>query len=54
MYESVLDAKNAMTNSGVYEWFIDFNEDEMNEVYEYMWRYHMSPEEMADHYSLKD
>lgn len=47
-YQTINDAKTALTNSGVYEWF---DLDRLDEVAEYMYRNNATPEEAAKHFN---
>lgn len=45
-HETVQDAKTALQNSGVYEWF-DFETVSEKDVVEYMYRNNATPEDAA-------
>lgn len=49
-YNSVNDAKTALVNSGVIEWF-DFNQSD--NVVEWMYRNDATPEQAAKHFSVE-
>ena len=48
-YQTINDAKNALTNSGVYEWF---DLDMIDDVVEYMYRNNATPEDAAKHFNV--
>ena len=51
MYTTKTDARVALTNSGVYEWF-DFDAIDEEAVIEYMYREHATPEQAAEHFEV--
>ena len=48
-YQTITDAKNALANSGVYEWF---DIKQLDDVIEYMYRNNTTPEEAAQHFGV--
>lgn len=52
MYNSMSDAKVALQNSGVFEWF-DFDQLEEKAVYQWMYENDKTPEEAAKHFDVQ-
>jgi len=50
-YETVLDAKTELENSGVFEWF-DFELTPKMDVAAWMWRNNATPEQAANHFQV--
>jgi len=48
-YVTVTDARTALQNSGVYEWFEGIETDQVSE---WMWRNHATPDEAAEHFDV--
>jgi hypothetical protein len=51
MYNSINDAKVALQNSGVFEWF-DFDEIPEKTVYQWMYENDATPEQAAQHFGV--
>ena len=48
-YQTITDAKTALTNSGVYEWF---DIEQLDDVVKFMYENDKSPEEAAQHFGV--